>query len=110
MTAIIQEHWQPPYIHDAARDGDVEALRRLLAAGVDPDQRALVDDYSDERNPWQCTPLHAACAEESWSQVQDDRQAACVAALLEAGADPQMLWIIADKMPSSWLHTRGAAD
>ena len=89
--AEIQDHWQPPYIHDAARDGDVEALRRLLAAGVDPNQSAVVNDYSGESDPWRCTPLHAACAEELWGQAQDDRQAACVAALLEAGADPNAM-------------------
>ena len=89
MAAIIQDHWQPPYIHDAARESDVEALRRLLAAGVDPNQSAVVNDYSGESDPWRCTPLHAACAEDfAWSQSLDDGHAACVAALLEAGADP----------------------
>ena len=87
MAAI---HMVDGDIHYAARAGDVETLRRHLAAGVDPDRYAVVHDLSgDGSDPWRCTPLHAACAEDfAWSQSLDDGHAACVAALLEAGADP----------------------
>ena len=85
-------------IHDAAMEGDVEKLRSFLAAGVDPDQYAVVQfepdsdamsDEDDGSNPWRCTPLQAVCGEElPRNQAEDDGHAACVAALLEAGADP----------------------
>ena len=85
-------------IHDAAMEGDVEKLRSFLAAGVDPDRYAVVQfepdsdamsDEDDGSDPWRCTPLQAVCAEEFPADpAEDDGHAACVAALLEAGADP----------------------
>ena len=57
-------------IHDAARDGDVEALQRELGRGVSPDARGGTGDY---------TPLFLS--------VTNDRPD-CVRILLQAGADP----------------------
>ena len=64
-------------IHDAARDRDVETLRRLLAEGVSPD---AVDD--EDRG----TPLHDLCG----GRLPSDRRgdpAACFKLLRDAGAN-----------------------
>ena len=64
-------------IHDAARDRDVETLRRLLAEGVSPD---AVDD--EDRG----TPLHTLCG----GRLPSDRRgdpAACFKLLRDAGAN-----------------------
>ncbi|CAE7439279.1 ANKK1 [Symbiodinium sp. CCMP2456] len=58
-------------LHVAARQGDVEALKRLVASDTDVD-KADVDLY---------TPLHRAC---------DRKDAACVELLLGAQADPNV--------------------
>ena len=68
-------------IHEAVRAFDADALRRELAAGVSPDFRDGEDDLS-----W--PPLFSAVT--YWSGVCDTafvaERAACVQALLEAGA------------------------
>ncbi len=56
-------------LHSAARNGDVEAIGALLAAGADPGAQAKDG----------LTPLHVAAQE---------GQAAAIAALLDGGADP----------------------
>ncbi|CAE7946501.1 ANKRD12 [Symbiodinium sp. KB8] len=58
-------------LHVAARQGDVKALKRLVASDTDVD-KADVDLY---------TPLHRAC---------DRKDAACVELLLGAQADPNV--------------------
>ena len=58
-------------IHDAARAGDVEALRRELERGVSPD----TDEYG-------MTPLFTA------AHRNPRRGADCISLLLRAGADP----------------------
>ncbi|CAE7667433.1 CTTNBP2 [Symbiodinium pilosum] len=58
-------------LHAAARQGDVEALKRLVAAEADVN-KADVDLY---------TPLHRAC---------DRKDAACVELLLQYKADPNV--------------------
>ena len=57
-------------LHDAAREGDVEAIQRLLAAGADPNAKAA---YLGD------TPLHTAALM---------GHADAIAALLKGGADP----------------------
>ena len=59
-------------IHDAAINGDVETLRRLLAEGVSPDALA-----SNRR-----TPLHCLCLRNSGGD-----RAACFELLRDAGAN-----------------------
>ena len=65
-------------IHDAARDRDVETLRRLLAEGVSPD---AVDD--EDRGE---TPLHTLCGGRLPSYREGD-PAACFKLLRDAGAN-----------------------
>ena len=60
----------PGPIHDAAREHDVETLRRLLAEGVSPD----ATDYLDR------TPLHRLCR-------SSHDLAACFKLLRDAGAN-----------------------
>ena len=62
-------------IHDAARNGDLETLRRLLDKGVPVD--ALEDGTG-------YTPLMAACDSE-------EGRLACVELLLARGADPNVV-------------------
>ena len=65
-------------IHDAARDADVETLRRLLAEDVSPDMTEDGEDAFQER-----TPLHFLAFN---NNAADDR-VACVKLLIEAGAN-----------------------
>jgi len=59
-------------IHDAAMDGDVETLRRLLAEGVSPD---VTDNIAE-------TPLHWLCGRDNGGD-----RAACFELLRDAGAN-----------------------
>ena len=61
-------------IHDAARDADVETLRRLLAEGVSPDATDSLDR----------TPLHRLCRS---SEHATGDLAACFKLLRDAGAN-----------------------
>ncbi len=63
----------PAPIHDAAINGDVETIRRLLAKGIRPD--AL--DYYNHR-----TPLHYLCIHDNGGD-----RAACFELLRDAGAN-----------------------
>ena len=63
-------------IHDAARDADVETLRRLLAEGVSPDATD-----NEER-----TPLHLLC-ENTYRNAAADDQLDCFKLLRDAGAN-----------------------
>ena len=67
----------PQAIHDAAREHDVETLRRLLAEGVSPD--ALVDQQVRRR------PLHCLCLRDDEKNEGD--RAACFELLRDAGAN-----------------------
>ena len=68
-------------IHEAVRAFDVDALQRELAAGVSP-------DFRDEEDALSWTPLFSAVT--YWSGTCETafvaERAACVVALLEAGA------------------------
>ena len=64
-------------IHNAAREVDVDALRRLLLEGVSPN---LTDDHDDGR-----TPLHNLCFYDDSSSRGD--RAACFKLLRDAGAN-----------------------
>mmetsp|Transcript_13775 Transcript_13775/g.42686 ORF Transcript_13775/g.42686 Transcript_13775/m.42686 type:complete len:229 (+) Transcript_13775:141-827(+) len=64
-------------IHKAARAGNVEKLRRLLAEGVSPD--ALVDQQVRRR------PLHCLCLRDDEKNEGD--RAACFELLRDAGAN-----------------------
>ena len=69
-----------PAIHEAAQNGDAEALGRELASGVSPN--ALDSDGQ--------TPLHYLCNDSDNPRDSDDdaeAQVACVRMLLEAGAN-----------------------
>ena len=65
-------------LHAAAALGDVDAVRKLLAESVSPDEAFRGPGHS-------CTPLNLCCAAE-FGDIRD--REACVAALLKAGADP----------------------
>ena len=67
----------PQAIHDAAREHDVETLRRLLAEGVSPD--ALVDQQVRRR------PLHCLCLRDD--EKNEGARAACFELLRDAGAN-----------------------
>jgi hypothetical protein len=71
----------PSPIHEAARNADVETLRRLLKEGESPDKR---------NNSW--TPLHALCAvlsqEDRFHDDDTEDRVACLRLLVDAGANP----------------------
>ena len=83
-------------IHDAARDRDVETLRRLLAEGVSPD---AVDD--EDRG----TPLHTLCG----GRLPSDRRgdpAACFKLLRDAGANLEARQFISNFTPLHYSALR----
>ena len=71
----------PSPIHEAARNADVETLRRLLLEGESPDRR---------NNSW--TPLHALCEvlsqEDRFHDDDTEDRVACLRLLVDAGANP----------------------
>ena len=69
---------EPP-IHEAARNADVETLRRLLLEGESPDRR----NSRIGRLLW--TPLHALCAGFHDDDTED--RVACLRLLVDAGAN-----------------------
>ena len=70
----------PSPIHEAARNADVETLRRLLLEGESPDRR----NSRIGRLLW--TPLHALCAGFHDDDTED--RVACLRLLVDAGANP----------------------
>ena len=66
-------------IHDVARTGDVETLRRLLAEGVSP-------DATDDNEYRGRTPLHNLCFLHEHYHATGDDITACFRLLLDAGA------------------------
>lgn len=70
-AAIDAQRWTP--LHEAAKQGDLFAVRRLLTAGADPNARESGDNTS---------PLHWAAAH---------RHLEVVRVLLDAGGDPHGL-------------------
>ena len=68
----------PGPIHDAARDADVETLRRLLAEDVPPD---TVDNIDED---WGRTPLHVLCRNVECATRDLE---ACIMLLRDAGAN-----------------------
>ncbi len=69
LLARDEAVWTP--LHDAALEGDLEAVRTLLAAGADPNAQCAGDDIG--------TPLHCAAGSGGTDAVR---------ALLAGGADP----------------------
>jgi ankyrin repeat protein len=76
-------------LHLAAFFGGAEAVRAILATGVDPN--------ADADNPFEVRPLHSACAR---GDVD------CARALLEAGANPN----IAQQRGYTPLHSAAHLD
>lgn len=71
----------PTPLHYAVADGNVDAVRSLLAEGANPNATAYFG----------MTPLHLAVRQYAWRRRQfgvADRWAECTALLLEAGANP----------------------
>ena len=63
----------------ALRRGDLDGLRRELAAGLSP----------DSRDPSGRTLLHDACFRPTYGAPEEEVRTACIAALLSSGADPR---------------------
>src|SRR3954463_4367044 len=76
-------------LHLSAFFGGAEAVRAILATGVDPD--------ADADNPFEVRPLHSACAR---GYID------CARALLEAGANPN----IAQQRGYTPLHSAAHLD
>ncbi len=73
---------KPRGIHSAADDLDVDKLRRILAAGVDPNRVVSQGEYSGQ------TPLLVICGRRNfWRYSEEEDHVACAAALINAGAD-----------------------
>lgn len=90
MNAIIRHAVLQLSLHDAAKRGDVQQLRRAIAAGANVNARhgdmtplaraCLHAPASSAERP--LSPLH-------WATItQFDSHTDCVAALLQAGANP----------------------
>ena len=79
-------------IHDAARSGDDETLRRLLAEGVSPNAVDIDDDepnaWDDIEEPLRQTPLHVLCGyDDSRNDDNMSGRVACFKLLRDAGAN-----------------------
>ena len=79
-------------IHDAARSGDDETLRRLLAEGVSPNAVDINDDepnaWDDIEEPLRQTPLHVLCGyDDSRNDDNMSGRVACFKLLRDAGAN-----------------------
>ena len=71
----------PSPTHEAARNADVETLRRLLLEGESPDRR------NNSSSLW--TPLHALCAGIHDDDMDDtEDRVACLRLLVDARANP----------------------
>ena len=79
-------------IHEAARSGDDETLRRLLAEGVSPNAVDIDDDepnaWDDIEEPLRQTPLHVLCGyDDSRNDDNMSGRVACFKLLRDAGAN-----------------------
>ena len=86
LTLKLLLTWSDPMapIHDAARRGDAETLRRLLAEGVSPNAVDIDDDLDDDiEEPLRQTPLHVLLV--SGSNMSG--RVACFKLLRDAGAN-----------------------
>ena len=82
--------WSDPMapIHDAARSGDDETLRRLLAEGVSPNAVHIDDDDGHLEVPLRQTPLHVLCGnDDSGNDDNMSGRVACFKLLRDAGAN-----------------------
>jgi len=81
QPGITRRFAPPTRLHEAAKDGDVKAVKSLLATGADPNATTYFG----------FTPLHLTVREYARRQrnfVPADRWAECARLLLEAGANP----------------------
>ena len=86
LTLKLLLTWSDPMapIHDAARRGDAETLRRLLAEGVSPNAVDIDDDPdNDIEEPLRQTPLHVLLI----SGNNMSGRVACFKLLRDAGAN-----------------------
>ena len=81
MTRYSDDDDDRSLLHKAAGDRDLQALRRLLSQGADPN---LPDPREVERGR---TPLHHLCLGYSYDGGDKKRSAICFELLRAAGAD-----------------------
>jgi hypothetical protein len=90
-SAMVRRRSSLAGLHAAARNLDLDKLKRILAAGADPNRVLSQGPYRDT------TPLLVLCGHswqdartpavlEAWARREED-VVACAAALIEAGAD-----------------------
>ena len=97
------------WIHDAARQGDVDAMTRLLAIGVSPNQKLLTSpDLELDRNP-----LHQMFTYSIKLPPRGENYIACFELLLRYGADMNatdrdgataLLYLTAGKAETHWVE------
>jgi uncharacterized protein len=76
------EEPSPSPLYEASRAGDVVAIQRLLKAGADPNAGVILDEATGNRD----TPLGIAL------NMRPDELLEVVRLLLEAGADPNLVF------------------
>ena len=85
MTIYSDDDDDRSLLHKAAGDRDLQALRRLLSQGANPN---LPDPREVERGR---TPLHHLCFCYGWESDEEDKEkeksVICLELLLAAGAD-----------------------
>ena len=97
------------WIHDAARQGDVDAMTRLLAIGVSPNQKLLTSpDLELDRNP-----LHQMFTYSIRLPPRGENYIACFELLLRHGADVNatdrdgataLLYLTAGNAEAHWVE------
>lgn len=83
QPGIARRVESPTPLHYAAAEGDVAAIRKLLAEGAEPNATAYFG----------MTPLHVVVKQYSWrcrNFLSADRWAECAKLLLEGGANPML--------------------
>lgn len=83
QPGITRRVESPTPLHYAAAEGDVAAIRKLLAEGAEPNATAYFG----------MTPLHVVVRQYSWrcrNFFSADRWAECAKLLLEGGANPML--------------------